>query len=360
MIHGGDVYSIYEAHPSMTDRLVDFSANISPLGMPEAIKTAAVRALSEAECYPDPKARSLTDAIIAFLLRTYGTALDRSCVVCGNGAADVIYRLVLALRPKRALLCAPTFAEYEEALALTDTALEFYSCAHPSLAVKDDICQAIHPGLDMMFLCNPNNPTGLITDAGLLQKLIQTARANGVFLVVDECFLDFTGQERTCSVIPKLSQNKHIFVLKSFTKMYAMAGLRLGYGLCTDAALMNRVRQCGQPWPVSVTASAAGEAALTLKAHPEKVRRLVARERRYLTDAFARLGIRFFDSQANYILLQIKKPPDFYEQMLARGIVVRRCGNYRNLDDTFYRVAVRSHEHNRRLIKALMEVTGSR
>lgn len=356
LIHGGDIYSIYENAPQEADRLVDFSANISPLGIPDAVLDAVKDGLAGAVYYPDPQTRRLKDAIGAFLEQVYGVSLPRACIVCGNGAADVIYRFVLAKKPKTALLCAPTFGEYEEALALWETKLSFYQCPKESLEIGEDILDAVHPGLDVMFLCNPNNPTGLLLDGGLLARIVEKTRENHVLLVMDECFLDFVENEEKLSVIPLLSQNKHILVLKSFTKMYGMAGLRLGYGLSADQTLIGAMEKCGQPWAVSTAAESAGVAALKDVQHPKRVRQCVALERKFLMEAFLKLGIHFFDSRANYILIKLPGVPHFYERMLAEGILVRRCENYRNLDGSYYRVAVNSHEKNERLVAALRKV----
>lgn len=356
MIHGGDIYSIFEKNPAVKSKLLDFSANINPLGIHSKICEAISNELSFAVHYPDPGERRLKDAVRKYLNKIYNTDFTRDCILFGNGAADVIYRLTLALKPKRALICAPTFAEYEESLALTNTALEFYSCPRETLAIEEHILECIHERLDIMFLCNPNNPTGLVVQRDLLEKIVEKTKTNDVFLVIDECFLDFIHNEQELSVIGLLSQNKHILVLKSFTKMYAMPGLRLGYGLCCNREIVSRMEKCGQPWPVSTVAEAAGIAALDMEDYPEKVRNYINEERQYLMAAFSRLSIHFFPSHANYILVQIVSPHDFYEQMLDQGILIRKCENYRNLDRTYYRVAVSSHENNECLIKALEQI----
>ena len=356
MLHGGDIYSVFEKDPGARENLVDFSANISPLGIPEPVRRAVIDGLDHALHYPDPQSRALKDGICRFFEETYGVTLSRGMIVCGNGAADVIYRLVLAKRPRRALLCAPTFAEYEEALKLFGTCLDFYRCPKASLEVEGDILDQIVSDIDMMFLCNPNNPTGLLTDPDLVGRIIEKTRTEGVFLVVDECFLDFCKAEQTHSVIPLLSQNKHILVLKSFTKMYGMAGIRLGYGLCRDDELICRMHQCGQAWPVSTAATDAGMAALKLTEHTGQVKDYVANEREYLFEALSRLNIHFLKSQVNYILFRMPGPADFYDQMAKRGFLVRRCANYHGLDETYYRMAVNKHKDNTGFINALQDI----
>lgn len=360
MLHGGDIYSIYADKQIAPGALIDFSANISPLGIPDGVRQAIMNELDNARHYPDPNYRRLRAAIAGQWAGMGGDA-DRcgllpEMICCGNGAADVIYRLVLALRPRRALLAAPTFVEYEEALQLAGAVLDIYDCPRATLEVSADILEAITPELDMMFLCNPNNPTGLMTDEGLMDAIIHKTRACDVFLVVDECFLDFCEDEDLKTVVRKLSQNEHILVLKSFTKMYAIPGIRLGYGICADTALIDRMVHCGQSWPVSTTAESAGIAALSEHDYKARVRSYIRQERDFLESGFERLGITYFKSQANYMLIRVDGAINLYEELLAQGILIRRCANYRNLDGSYYRVAINAHADNVRLLDALHHV----
>lgn len=359
MTHGGDLYAIFEKYPEMKGRLTDFSANISPLGMPEGVRQAVIASVDQAICYPDPECRQLKVAIAGYIREYYGVNVGPGMILCGNGAADVIFRLVAAIKPRRALVCCPTFGEYEEALRAVGCQLEFYRCDH-TLSVREDILGHIHSGLDMMFLCNPNNPTGLLTDPGVIGKIVKKTRETGTILAADECFLDFCPGEKDFSLIPLLSQNQHILVLKSFTKMYGMAGLRLGYGLGGDEGLIGRAGKAGPAWPVNTLAAAAGIAALKLRDHPGKVREYVQKERQYLCGALKERKITFWDSAANYILFQVREPKDLYDRFLKEGIVIRRCFNYRGLDHSFYRAAVNRHEDNEKFVHALDNVTKMR
>ena len=354
LLHGGDIYSYKEKKDA--GLLVDFSANISPLGMPEKVRQAILDELEDALHYPDPCYRRLRAAIAEKISGDYGILQAADGIICGNGAADVIYRLVLALRPRTALLCAPTFAEYEEALRLCKAKLKIYALPPDTLTVEDEILDALTPEVDMMFLCNPNNPTGLLISQTLMRRIIEKTRSTGIFLVVDECFLDFSGEEKKRSVLPELSQNKHILVLKSFTKMYAIPGVRLGYGVCRDMELVEAMGHAGQAWPVSTLAESAGIAALSCDEYKAAVCDYVENERRYLFEQLESMGIRYWRSCANYILMRIPKEYHAFEQLEERGLIIRRCANYRNLDDSFYRIAVNRHEDNMRLVNELQKI----
>lgn len=216
--HGGDIYSeeIRKQIEREDREFLDFSANINPLGMPAGVRLAVMEALDKAEHYPDPESRKLKQALAEY------HEVPEEALICGNGGADLIYRLAFAARPKHALVTAPTFLEYEEALKQAGTEVRVYEM-QPDYRVREDILEEMSEDLDMMFLCNPNNPTGILVEQELLLQILEWAEENDILLVLDECFLDFTGQEER-SLIQKTTEYKHLFILKSFTKMYGHAG----------------------------------------------------------------------------------------------------------------------------------------
>lgn len=350
LLHGGNIYDekIQTLNAENKCGLLDFSANLNPLGIPKSVREAVTAAIDKAQHYPDPLCRKLRAA----LAEQY--ELPAGYFICGNGGADLIYRLVYALRPRRALLTAPTFAEYEEALKQTGTEIDFYRMEE-DYQVRRDILEQMDDSVDVMFLCNPNNPTGLLTEQQLLLQILTKARQCGIYLILDECFLDFTGQEER-SLVSFAKEHPYLFVLKSFTKMYAMPGIRLGYGISSNRELLDKMEASGQCWGVSVLASEAGIAALGERDYKQKSVGLVQKERSFLKKELELLGMKVWDGQADYLFFQAPGIHDLYERLLPFGILIRRCGNYRGLDDTFYRTAVKDHEANRRLTEALRRV----
>ena len=337
--HGGDIYG----NPGVT---LDFSVNTNPIGMPEEVRNALISRADEFMRYPDPECRELCAAIA----KVEGVPSD--WVLCGNGAADLIYRLCYAARPREALVCAPTFSEYERALGQTGCRVSRHiMTADDGFAMTDAIAERLVPGLDILFLCHPNNPTGRLIPADLMDRVISRARRNGTLVIVDECFLDFTGG---ASVKSYLAETPGLAVLKAFTKIYAMAGLRLGYILTSDGMLKSKTEKTGQCWSVSVPAQIAGAAALTSEGWVSTTRRLIAEERGYLSVNLMALGITVFPSDANFLLLRLERP--LYEPLLQKGILIRKCGNFKGLDGAYYRIGVKTREDNKRLIQAAAEV----
>lgn len=346
LIHGGD-WAGYRAEFGRD--ALDFSANVSPLGLPAGVAQAVTASLTTADRYPDPLCRELRAKLALH------EGVPEEAILCGNGAADLIFRLVLARKPRRALVTAPTFAEYAAALETVGCAVERHVLsASNDFAVTDAILSAIRNTTDLVFLCQPNNPTGQLTDPALVERILDRCTECGALLVVDECFLDFLPDHGRWTAKPLLAAHPNLLLLKAFTKLYGMAGIRLGYCLCSDPILLDAMRTSGQPWAVSSLAQAAGIAALDETAYVEQVRALIAQQRPLLTAGLRALGLRVLDGAANYLLFQ--GPATLGEALRKKGVVLRSCANYPGLDATWYRTAVRTEAENQQLIQTLAEV----
>lgn len=348
LTHGGDIFGFarrYGAEP------LDFSVNVNLFGMPPGAKAALERAATRAGQYPDPLYRRLRQAIGAH----EGVPMDQ--VVCGNGAADLIWRVVLARKPRRALVTAPTFSEYESALRWAGCQVERHALdPRRGFQLGEEVLEDIRPGTEMVFLCNPNNPVGQVVGKELAEKILDRCQARGALLVVDECFLDFLPDAGELTLKGRLADGPGLLILKALTKLYAMAGLRLGYGLSSDRALLEGIRGAGQCWPVSIAAEEAGIAALEDRAFTRKIVELLPKERERMRGSMAGLGLEVFPSQANFLLFHTRIP-GYGERLARQGILVRDCGNYPGLGEGYYRVAILTPEKNDRLLAA-METIG--
>ena len=345
--HGGDWAGFERRYGRLP---LDFSASVSPLGLPEGARRAAAAALARADRYPDPFCRDLRGA----LSRRHGVAAER--IVCGNGAAELLYRLALALRPGRALVTAPTFSGYEEALALTGWARERFPLrAEEDFSVSEALLRRITPELDLLFLCEPNNPTGRTTAPALLRRILERCGETGTVLAVDECFNRFLDDPEEHSLTRFLGDCPRLVILRAFTKWYAMAGLRLGYALCGSEELARRLERCGPPWAVSAVAQAAGLAALEATEYDRALGKLIPLQRRRLQAGLTALGCRVVPGEANFLLFRCDEPR-LCEKMSARGILLRDCAAFPGLGPGWVRAAVRTAEENDILLRELKEV----
>ena len=347
LVHGGD-WAGYRAQYGQD--ALDFSANVSPLGLPEGVAKAITAALATADRYPDPFCRALRAKLAVH------ETVPAAHILCGNGAADLIFRLVWAAKPRTALLPAPTFAEYAAALETAGcTVRRHFLRESEDFAVTEAFISAVDEDTDMVFLCQPNNPTGQLTALPLMEQILHRCAACGTLLVVDECFLDFLPDHALHTAKGLLGEG-NLVILKAFTKLYGMAGVRLGYALSADTALLEQMQACGQPWGVSSLAQAAGVAALKETAYVDEVRALIARQRPVLTAGLRALGLRVIDGKANYLLF--RAPADLNERLRPLGTQVRSCANYPGLGPEWYRTAVRTAPENARLLELMKEVLG--
>lgn len=345
-VHGGDIYSLPEGK-----KIIDFSANINPLGLPKGVKNALKAAINVCADYPDPFCRKLTEKLAKY------HNLDKKYVFLSNGAADVLFKLALAIKPSEALLLAPTFADYEKALGTVKCKIDYFNLfAGNEFCVDDSILSKINNDTDLVIICNPNNPTGQLTDETLLLKILNKCRSTGTYLLVDECFMDFVDQEKAFSLKKYLSEYDNLIILKAFTKTYAMAGIRLGYCLTSNADVIDKCRENGQDWSVSTLAQAAGLSALDEYEYLAKSKEYIKKERSYLLQNLHKLGFNVYGSEANYIFFSAKNIPQLAEKLQKDSFLIRKCANYHNLDEHYYRIAVRTTSQNKLLIKAVRKL----
>lgn len=332
--HGGNIFE--------REIVYDFSANLNPLGMPESVKNALQKSISEWEKYPDPFCRSLVKKL------SERENFPPENIVCGNGAADVIFRIVQTVKPQKAVVCEPSFSEYSKALTQSGSEISAYFLSEKSgFALDEKILEMLDESVQMLILCTPNNPTGRTIDSELLRRICEKCEANDIVFLCDECFIDFTENAAHAEQFI----NPNIVVLKAFTKIYAMAGLRLGYALFGDAELAEKVRRNGQFWSVSAPAQTAGEAALDEKNYLEKTLELAKKEREFLTENLRNFGFKVYPSEANFILFYTKISLD--EMLLSEKILIRNCANFDGLEQGYFRIAVRPHEENSALVSAI-------
>ena len=340
--HGGDLY----ARPVK----LDFSANTNPLGTPESVRRAVIRSAELLNQYPDPFCRELVGALSRF------ERVPPEYILCGCGAAELIFSFCTAVKPEKALELAPTFSEYATALEAVGCEVERVSLHKENdFVLQNDFLDILRQTeCKAIFLCNPNNPTGQVIPPPLLEGIIEICQARGIRLFLDECFLDLSDNGQDGSMKKWLSIWPGLFILKAFTKSYGMAGLRLGYCLSSDSKLLAAMGGCVQPWNVSLPAQAAGKAALGEGEFICRSRQVISDQRRWLREQLEGLGLYVCPAQANYLLLYHKR--ELTGPLLERGILVRDCSNYHSLSRGWFRIAVRRAEENRVLVEAVRAI----
>lgn len=340
IIHGGDVYGGNAG-------LLDFSVCLNPAGAPQAVLLAAQEGVLR-QGYPDPRCRSLVRAA------AQRDGVEEKMVLWGNGCADLIDRFALSLRPKKAVLLAPTFGEYRRALEGVGCQIEEVVLSQKNgFFPNETLLDAIVPGVDLVFLCDPNNPTGRLMDEGLLYQILERCRQVGAMLAVDQCFLELTAA-RPDRLADQLAGGS-LILFRALTKSYALSGLRLGYCLCGQRELLEQMAGILQPWPVSIPAQMAGEYALqSFPCWPFDCFPAIQSERERLKTALETLGLWVCPSESCFLLF--RGPEDLGKRLKGKGIFVRDCANYSGLGPGWYRAGLRTPEENERLAAALQEL----
>ena len=346
--HGGNIYKKAKELGISEHQILDYSANISPLGIPSHIKKAMVDAIEGTINYPDPDCTALREAIG----RQDGVEPD--CVTCGNGGADLLYRLAFGLKPKKVLLPVPAFVEYEEAMTAAGARM-VYETMDEDFHIQEDMTERITEDTDLVILCNPNNPTGLLTPRRQVLAVLERAKEMHCRVLVDECFLEICREEEQYTVKSYLKEYPNLMILKSFTKLYAIPGVRLGYLLCADREVIAQVNRAGQAWSVSHIAQCAGVAALSHPEYKAAVIDAVEKELIYMKKEMANLPLTLYDGRANYLFFRTPGVTDLDRRLESRGIMIRNCSNYVNLGNDYWRIAVKTHEENVILLQELRQ-----
>lgn len=349
--HGGDIYAASRRTGIPREKILDFSASINPLGMPEGAARAIEDAVGSLCHYPEPYSEELTGHVARHL------SIDPETVVCGNGSTELIYLIPRVLRPGRVLIPRPTFAEYERACVASGASeiVGLHLRAEEEFDVEpgafiDGMTEA--PFCDMAFLCNPNNPTGRLVSGDNVLRCAEAAREKGCYLVVDEAFIDFCTE---ASVVREVKDNPYLIVLRSMTKFYALAGLRIGCAVF-HPSLADRVAACKEPWTVNTLAQRAGIASLEDESFRKTSLAMMKEEKEFMKEGMNKIGVSFIPSRANYYLLRMPRAEEVRTSLEQRGILVRGCSTFPGLDNTYLRVAVRSRRENSMLLKEMADI----
>lgn len=339
-IHGGD---IYRNHVQM-----DFSVNTNPLGIPEMVKKALYKAVDQCDSYPDIHSEELKEAIAIWL------GVEKDCLLLGNGASELFMAIVHGVEPKKIVIPVPSFYGYEYVANAIGADIVFYETKEEyEFQIQEDFLEMLTDEVDLLFLTNPNNPTGKLLERGRLLQILCHCAKKDIKVVLDECFIEFV--DSNYSMIPSLEETfSNVMIVRAFTKIFSIPGVRLGYLYCLNEGLLQCVKEQLPEWNLSSFGQAAGCACTRELSFVERTSRYIRAEREYLESGLERIGVSYIESDANFILIKSEQP--LYEMLLKRGTLIRDCENFRGLGKEYFRVAVKSRQDNERLLKQMEEI----
>ena len=346
--HGGDIWAASRTLDTAPGEIVDFSASVNPLGpSPRALEALRDR-VGLLSSYPDPRCTPLAEAIAAY------HRIPPQSILVGNGSTEMIY-LVARAFGRRTLIPVPSFSDYERSVRVAGGRCRFVGCG-AAQAFRIDlggVARALRRLDTLLVLGNPNNPTGQRHSPDSLKELLTAAARRGIRMAVDEAFLDFWEGD---SLVREAPRSRYLIVLRTFTKFFALAGLRVGY-LVAHPENVAALRRTKEPWSVNTLAQAAAQASLLDRDYIRRSRAYMEGARPALQSALqAEKGLEMYPSEANYILLRVSAPGS--ARKLARGlldrrILIREAGSFRGLGPQYVRLAVKSFAENRLLIHSL-------
>lgn len=338
-IHGGDIYR--------NQVTLDFSVNVNPLGIPGEVEAALHDAVKECGKYPDISAEKLSRAVSDML------QIPKEYLLFGNGASELFMAIMHGIRPKKTVIPVPSFYGYEYAAEAASENVWYYIMKEEAqFCLQEDFLEALTEDTELLFLANPNNPTGSLLQKEYLYQLLNHCRDQGIYVVLDECFIEFCGEEY--SMLRELERFDNLMIVRAFTKIFAIPGVRLGYLMCSNKTLRERIRRQLPEWNLSVFAQIAGCACAKQRVFIQQTVDYVREERQFLEKNLREMELQIFPGTADFILLYTKYP--LYNKLLERGIMIRSCENFKGLSEGFYRIAVKSREENERLIQILKKL----
>lgn len=348
-LHGGNIYKLQREKGL---EVLDYSSNINPLGVPESFKKAVIENFEALEKYPDIDYVELRESIA-----NYNGCLIENVVV-GNGATEVLFLYMKAVKAKKILIVAPTFAEYERAAKSAGIEVNFFPLSE-DFSLDEEKLKKFLTDEEVVVLCNPNNPTGKFQPLEKIEKIAKFLEIKEKRLFIDEAFIEFIGdwENKTAYNLKR----KNIFILRALTKFFALPGVRLGYGLTFDLDLLSDIAKIREPWSVNGVAEIAGKTMLLDKKYIEDTEEWIKVEKEWFFNELNLIEkIKVTKTETNFILVKLLefKSKNFREKMIEEGVLVRDASNFMFLDDSYIRLAIKDREKNIKVLNALKRVLG--
>ena len=340
MIHGGDVYR--------NQILLDFSVNINPFGIPEKMEEALHLAVRDCVQYPDPKQEQLCLALAEY------EQVKPEEILCGNGVSELLLALAHTICPVQAALPIPSFFGYERSLSTVNAKINYYEMTEETqFSLDESFLMKFKEENDVLYLANPNNPTGKLVSVKLLEQIILQCERNQIYVVLDECFLPFCERSEEYHALFHKRSYPYLIRLHAFTKTFAIPGVRLGYMICDNQEFLKRVEEHLPEWNLSIFAQRVGMVAVKEQEFLKKSCVEIRKERKWLSEQLTKSGFEVISGDANFILLKTQFP--LYEMLRARNILIRDCSNFKGLKEGYFRIAVKQHKENEQLIRIIKE-----
>lgn len=354
--HGSDLEKIERIYHIKKEDITSFSANVNPLGVSSKLRETLSSHIDAITSYPDREYASLRQSI-----GTYAHA-EPEHIMVGNGSTELISNFISIISPKKALLLAPTYSEYERELELCGSTYEYYTLKkeHNFCLPIEEFTDALSDDLDLLILCNPNNPTSTTLTTDEIRIILASCKKSGIHVIIDETYVEFVENLSEITAIPLVKEFDNVTILRGISKFFAAPGLRLGYSICSNQNLLNEIKEKKNPWTINSLASIAGEIMFSDKDYIEATRTLISTERNRLCGILSKCPeLKVYPSTANFVLVEIQKEDvtafDLFEAAIRKGLMIRDCSTFQGLSEHFFRFCFMSPEKNDELMDVILD-----
>ena len=355
--HGSDLEQIESIYHIRKENIISFSANINPLGISGKLRTSLAEHLDAVTTYPDRNYRELRSCIAAYC----GT--DPSSVIVGNGSTELISLAIQSVSPRHALILGPTYSEYEREISLGGGQTRYYPlrAANEFRMDVQDLCSQLTDDLDLLVLCNPNNPTSSAITSRDMRLILDACLEHGIFVLVDETYVEFVENTDLISSVSLTRYYTNLLVLRGTSKFFAAPGLRLGYAITGNRDLIQQIATRQNPWTISSLAEIAGRLMFQDTDYIHQTRQLISSERDRIYNLMKTWpSVKPYRPSANFMLTEIKKEEvdadTLFDHCIRKGLMIRNCSTFPFLSNRYFRFCFMLPEQNNQLLQALQDL----
>ncbi|SFR92018.1 threonine-phosphate decarboxylase [Anaeromicropila populeti] len=355
--HGSDLEKIEQIYHIKKESITSFSANVNPLGISFRLRETLTSHIDAIATYPDRKYTSLRNSISQYV------NAPSEHIIVGNGSTELISILIQSRKPKQTLILGPTYSEYQREITLQNGICEYFPLQEDKEFQLDlnALLEHLTSDIDLFILCNPNNPTSSVLTTQQLYLILQTCREHGIFVMIDETYVEFAPDISAITAIPLTSQFQNLIVLRGVSKFFAAPGLRLGYGVCSCPELLTVINEKKNPWTINSLAAIAGEIMFQDQEYIDATRTLIHNERtRIVTRLRENPNLKVFEPYGNFVLVKLLNTSltsqDVFDAAIRKGLMIRDCSGFSFLNDQFIRFCFMSPEKNDELTTLLLDL----
>ncbi|WP_317368445.1 histidinol-phosphate transaminase [uncultured Tyzzerella sp.] len=351
--HGGDLDIIQKKYNISREKIIDFSGNINPLGISNKIENTIKNNINVITTYPDKDYISLKNSI-----STYCNC-NKNNIIVGNGSTEIISLFIKNLSPKNAIIVSPSYSEYERELKNNNCNIHFFDLKEEDdfLLNVDKLISCINDNIDLIVLCNPNNPTGTAINNNQIKLILNKCK----FLMIDETYAEFSSDIENICATSLVNDYDNLFVIRGTSKFFGVPGIRLGYGICKNKNILDKINKYKDPWSVNSIANLIGISMFDDKEYIQNTKNLILNQKQFIFEELSKIkNLKFYKSSSNFILCKILNnkttSSKLFEDLIKENILIRDAKSFPFLDDTFFRFCILSEKNNRLLIQKFKNI----